>query len=409
MTGPELATLSSAKLEIQLTETRRPVPAQNSLEQWSQSYGTDHMLVVPWDAKQGWGTPKIGPYTNISLPPTASVFHYATSCFEGMKVYRGYDGKARLFRPHLNAARMLRSAQRLCLPSFDPKELENLIVRFAELEARRWAPESRPGTFFYVRPVLMATESTIGLRPPKQAILYIISVSYPSIDDAPDINGATNGSGTSDQAPDLLKGPPKPKGLKLLASAGPHIRAWPGGSGDSKVGANYAPTLVAQAGAQKEGFDQVLWLYGGSGFESNPLVTEAGGANFFVIWKTPGSKLQLITSSLDHGTILPGITRQSILDFAPALFGSELEVAEADYGMEDVLLASREGRLLEAFAAGTAYFVTPVKQIRYQDADIQLPLSEGTAGKYTTAIREHLSGIQNGTVQSEWGVVLDED
>ncbi|KAF7558269.1 hypothetical protein G7Z17_g48 [Cylindrodendrum hubeiense] len=407
------APLDSSKLETQFTQTERPLPDHNSPEQWSQSYQTDHMLTVSWDVTNGWETPKIGPYSNLSLPPTASIFHYATTCFEGMKVYRGYDGKARLFRPHLNAARMLRSAQRVCLPSFDPAELEVLLIKFAEVEAKKWVPESRPGTFFYLRPMMLGTQSTIGLQPAKEALLCIISVVFPNIDDTPVTKGPIDGSGETSKAFSPLKATTGTKeenspGLKLFASASSHVRAWPGGSGAAKIGANYGPTLVPQQEARNAGFDQVLWLYGGSGFENNPLVTEAGGSNFFMVWKTPEGKTQLITATLELGIILPGITRQSILELSKDEFKDELEVVESDFGIEDIVLAHKENRLVEAFVAGTAYFVTPVKQITYQGNDLRVPLSEGTSGKYTKAIREYLMAVQYGQRESKWGVVLNE-
>ncbi|KAK2741270.1 hypothetical protein FQN55_008367 [Onygenales sp. PD_40] len=411
------APLDAGKLELDFKATDRPVPEHNSPEQWSQSYATDHILTATWDVSRGWAAPKIGPYSNISLPPTASVFHYATACFEGLKVYRGYDGRARLFRPNLNAARLLRSATRLCLPSFDPAELEKLLVRFAAVEAPKWAPESRPGTFFYLRPVMIATQPTIGLQPPGEALLYIVAVSYPNIGENPRVERPLSGGDMSSdgkfmsfKATETSNTP----GLKLWASSGKHTRAWPGGAGDAKVGSNYGPTLLIQDQAGKQGFDQVLWLYGGlpgSETNNNPLVTEAGGSNFFLVWKTPCGKTQLVTAPLDQGIILPGVTRQSIIELARSKFpgDQELDVVEEDYGIEDVIAAYEEGRLLEAFAAGTAYFVTPVKQITYKDKEVHLPLSAGAVvGKYTAALREHLAGIKYGVIESEWATVLEE-
>ncbi|KAH8660062.1 aminotransferase [Xylariales sp. PMI_506] len=319
------APLDSSKLTIQLPHTPRAVPGTNAPARLSSSYQSDHMLTI-------------GPYTNISLPPTASIFHYATTCFEGLKVYRGDYGRARLFRPDLNAA------------------------------------QSQPGSFLYVRPVIMATESTIGFRPSQEALLYIIAVTFPQIEEP------------SYETKKLT-------GFKLLASSTTHSPAWPGSSGDAKVGLNYASTLPLQKEAQNNDLDQVLWLYGGAGFEKNPLVTEAGGGNFFVVWRTTGGKLQLITATLGRGLILPGITRQSVLKFSPDLFRDELDVVEKDFGIEDIMTASKEGRLMEVFAVGTSYFVTPVTQIVYQGVEVQFPTSQGAAGKYTFAIREYLRAL----------------
>ena len=404
------APLDASKLQTELVGTDKPVPEPNSPEQWSQSYATDHMLTVPWDSINGWGTPKIGPYSNLSLSPVASALNYATSCFEGMKLYRGHDGKARLFRPNLNAARMLRSAQRVCLPAFDPAELEKLMIKFAEVEARKWAPASRPGTSIYLRPVLIATQPTIALQIPNQALLYIAALAFPNIDDRHLAKQGMSGIGAGDDVPKTADSEPlssSAPGLKLWASSAPHVRTWPGGAGAAKVGVNYGPTLPAQQQAAKKEFDQVLWLYPGSQPE-NPLVTEAGGSNFFVLWKTPEGNMQLITAPLSHGLILPGVTRQSILELAKAELGSEMEVVEKDYGIEDLVQAFKDGRLLEAFAAGTAYFVTPVEKISYKDVDVNIPLNGAVAGKYTKTIRDRLMEIQYGKTSHEWGVVLNE-
>ena len=149
-------------------------------------------------------------------------------------------------------------------------------------------------------------------------------------------------------------------GLKLLASKDDTVRAWPGGFGYAKVGANYGPSLIAQGEAKAKGFDQVLWLLG-----KDCNVTEAGASNFFVIWRTAGEgKLQLVTAPLDDKIILDGVTRRSVLELARERLGGKLEVVERNYTMSEVENAAEEGRLLEAFAAGTAVYSPsfPLKQ-----------------------------------------------
>ena len=300
--------------------------------------------------------------------PTASVLHYATECFEGMKLYRGHDLKLRLFRPDLNARRMLGSATRIALPAFDPAQLQQLVVRLASVEAEKWLPKSRPGSFLYLRPTMIGTAAALGVQKPKEAMLYIIACCFPSWDEQPEsslghlalpplpLNGAVGAAGAGAGEGTAPK-KPKP-GLKLLASADDIVRAWPGGFGSAKVGANYGPSLLAQAEARDRGYNQILWLFG-----PQCDVTEAGASNFFVVWRTrgPQGRLQLVTAPLGDKIILDGVTRRSVLALAGERLSETreggveaLEVVERKYTMREVQEAVEEGRLVEAFAAGTA-------------------------------------------------------
>jgi branched-chain amino acid aminotransferase len=213
----KLAELNASLCEFTPTTSPRSVPLPGSDEQLAQKTCTDHMLTVSWTAATGWQTPQIKPYGPLSLMPTASCLHYATECFEGMKLYRGYDGKLRLFRPNLNAARMVNSATRIALPAFDPEELLKLIVKLCAKDGGKWLPKSHPGSFLYIRPTMIANDPALGVQKPKEALLYIILACFPHMD--------TN-----------------PAGMKLLASKDDMVRAWPGGFGFAKVGANYGPT-----------------------------------------------------------------------------------------------------------------------------------------------------------------------
>ena len=276
--------------------------------------------------------------------PTASVLHYATECFEGLKLYRGYDGRLRLFRPDCNARRMLNSATRIALPAFDPAELQKLIETLCAVDGEKWLPASRPGTFLYLRPTMIATADNLGVQKPQEALLYVIACCFPSFDSP--------------------TGKVKP-GIKLLASREDTVRAWPGGFGFAKVGANYGPSLIAQAEARERGFDQVLWLLG-----QESHVTEAGASNFFVVWRTREGVLQLVTAPLGSKIILDGVTRRSVLRMARDRLALQsgsgrhaddelegLEVLERTYTMAEIEEAAEEGRLVEAFACGTAVSV----------------------------------------------------
>jgi branched-chain amino acid aminotransferase len=192
--------------------------------------------------------------------------------------------------------------------------------------------------------------------------------------------------------------------MRLLASKDDMVRAWPGGFGWAKVGANYGPSLLAQAEARERGYDQILWLYGKEG-----SVTEAGASNFFVVWRTRGGKTQLVTAPLDDKIILDGVTRRSVLELARERLTGDLEVVERKYTMNEVAAAAKEGRLVEAFAAGTAFFISAVSEIGFRDMDLHIPLAEGSTGKYARLLKNWLKDIMYGRrSQHPWGVIIEE-
>lgn len=179
--------------------------------------------------------------------------------------------------------------------------------------------------------------------------------------------------------------------------------------------ANYGPSFLAHQEGKKRGYDQILWLLG-----EDSKVTEAGASNFFIIWRTNSGSLELVTAPLDSKIILAGITRQSVLDLARERFTSgsthldsnieELNVVERNFTMDEVAQASKEGRIVEAFVSGTAFFITPVSVISFRDEDVVIPMeSEGKTGFYAKKVREWLTDIKYGNVQHEWGVVIEED
>lgn len=312
---------------------------------------TDHMITCSWNSKTGWQSPHLVPYGPLSLMPTASVLHYATECFEGLKFYRGHDSRLRLFRPDRNCSRMLASATRIALPAFDPRELQKLIETLVRVDGPKWLPRSRPGSFLYLRPTMIANSAALGVQKPKEALLFIIACCFPPLDEPASI--AQNQNQLS-ACHGTFSGIRKP-GMKLLASEDTMVRAWPGGFGYAKVGANYGPSLIAQAEAQDLGFDQILWLFG-----EHCEVTEAGASNFFVVWRTRGGDLQLVTAPLYDKIILDGVTRRSVLDLTKDRLSATreglqgLSVVERKYTMREVEEAIEESRLVEAFAAGTA-------------------------------------------------------
>lgn len=379
------------------------------------------MITVSWTSTTGWQTPRLKPYGPLSLDPTASCLHYATECFEGMKLYRGFDGRLRLFRPDCNARRMLVSSTRIALPAFDPIELEKLIMKLCSVDGDKWLPKFRPGTFLYLRPTMIANGAGLGVQKPREALLYIILCCFPSFDDPQGtvVGNPLNGNG-------VMAEPTKPDrrpGLHLLASQDDMVRAWPGGFGYAKVGANYGPSLLAQAEARSRGYDQILWLFG-----KDCEVTEAGASNFFVVWRTKEGSLQLVTAPLAGKIILDGVTRRSVLGLVNERLGSELECVERKFTMAEVVEALEEGRLVEAFAAGTAvssfklscmldwpkfadksqFFISPVSVIHFWGTDLDVPLDDGVSGKYAALIKTWLKNIMYGREDHPWGVVVEE-
>ncbi|KAI1078882.1 branched-chain amino acid aminotransferase [Whalleya microplaca] len=336
---------------------------------------TDHMLTIEWTATDGWLAPSITPYQNLSLDPATCVFHYAFECFEGMKAYKDKHGQIRLFRPDKNMERFNKSAARIALPTFTPTALIELIARLAKLE-QRFIPDER-GYSLYLRPTLIGTQRTLGVGAPGSALLYVIASPV---------------------------GPYYPTGFKAvsLEATDYAVRAWPGGVGDKKLGANYAPCIVPQLEAASRGFQQNLWLFG-----PEEYVTEVGTMNLFVALKdrATGQK-ELVTAPLD-GTILEGVTRDSILALAREKLAPEgWKISERKITMRELRDASLDGRLMEVFGAGTAAIVSPVRKISWKGTMVDCGLSEHEeSGEIALRMKEWMEARQYGDEEHEWSYV----
>lgn len=158
-----LAPLDTSRMTYTLNTSPKTVPEPDSAETRAQKTCTDHMVTARWTVENGWDAPELKPYGPLSIMPSASVLHYATECFEGMKLYRGLDGRLRLFRSSRNAERMRKSAARIALPDFDPKELERMIIALCAQDGTKWLPKERAGSFLYIRPTMIATDSACKL------------------------------------------------------------------------------------------------------------------------------------------------------------------------------------------------------------------------------------------------------
>ncbi|EEU44980.1 uncharacterized protein NECHADRAFT_48908 [Fusarium vanettenii 77-13-4] len=369
--------LRAADLSYSRSSTPQPVPSETSVLASEQSICTDHMITATWKYGAGWSSPELKPYGPLSLQPTASCLHYATECFEGLKAYRGYDGKLRVFRIDRNVARLRTSASRISLPVFEPEEVKKLIIRLLSVDAARWLPEGQAGSFLYVRPTIIGTSAQLGVQAPKEAMLFIVLAFMPRLD-------------------------LPPEGLRLYSSPEDTVRAWVGGFGYAKIGANYGPSVMALNEAAARGYHQVLWLYGKDG-----ECTEAGGCNFFVVWVRKDGVKELITAPLDDKTILDGVTRRSCLELVKERLGQKIQVTERKFTITEVMDAAAGGRLLESFAAGTAYFISAVSRIHHRGKDIDVSMGQsGKGGEITTAIKTWLSEIMYGETEHEWATVM---
>ena len=329
---------------------------------------SDHMVTIDYDeAKGGWYSAKIGPREPLMLDPAASVLHYAQEIFEGLKAYKQVDGSIAFFRPEANARRLNASADRLAMPHL-PEELFIQSVKELVRTDKDWFPTVEGGAL-YLRPFMIATEPFLGVRPAKQYKFLVIA--------SPAGNYFKSGA----------------KAVSIWISD--YTRAAPGGTGESKCGGNYAASLVPTGQAFTMGHDQVLFLDAAE----HKWVEELGGMNLFFVFDDG----RVITPPLG-GTILPGITRNSLITL---LREQGLEVSEEKYSIDQWREDARSGRLIETMACGTAAVVTPVGKVSGPDGEFEI--GSGGPGQLTMKIREKLVGIQKGAVEDTHGWVMKLD
>ena len=368
-----LPNIRSSSLTIQRTTTPKPKLPREQLK-FGQLM-SDHMLVIDWSHDGGWAAPRVLPYQPLQLDPASSSLHYALQCFEGMKAYIDDSNNVRLFRPDMNMKRMNNSAHRLLLPTFDGDELIQCLQAFVRVE-RDWIPKGF-GYSLYLRPTLISTHPYLGVSPSTACKLYVIASPV---------------------------GPYYPTGfapIKLLADPH-HARAWPGGTGAAKVGGNYAMGIRPAYEASQQGYSQILWLFG-----ADHQVTEVGTMNIFFFWTNERGQRELVTAPLD-GTILPGVTRDSILSLTREW--KEFQVSERRFTLADVIRAVDEGRIIEAFGAGTAVIVSPISGFAFEGKEYNIPLEgkDGKVGKLTERLSDTLMGIQYGRIPHVWSVIVPE-
>lgn len=337
-------------ISVTRAAARKPKPLDHDLR--FGTVFTDHMATMRYEEGSGWGEAEIVPYGPLSLDPAAAVLHYAQAIFDGGKAFRGQDGVIRAFRPRRHVQRMLDSAARLCMPAFDPDRVYEALMTLVDLE-REWVPQS-PGTALYIRPVIIATEPFLGVRPAHQYLLYVILSPV----------GSYYAEGMNP--------------LRILVSDR-YVRAVDGGVGAAKTAGNYAASLLAAEEAHRAGYAQVLWLDG----VHRRYIDEVGTMNFMV---RIGD--QVITPPLG-GTILAGVTRDSVLTL---LREWGVPVAERQISIEEVIDAARDGSLREAWGTGTAAVISPVGELGYRGESIVV--NEGRTGNLTQRLYEAITAIQ---------------
>lgn len=347
-------------IKIQKTAEPKKIPERGEKLGFGHIF-TDHMFVMNYTEGKGWHDPRVVPFGDISLSPAAMVLHYGQEMFEGLKAYRGDNGDVYLFRPDMNAKRANNSNERLCIPKIPEEDFVQAVKAVVDVD-RAWVPYDE-GTSLYIRPFVISTDPHLGVAPSK-TYLFIIILS-PS--------GAYYESGL------------EPVGIWIEDE---YVRAVRGGMGYAKTGGNYAASLAAQVKAHDSGYSQALWLDG----VERKYIEEVGSMN--IMFKING---KVVTPML-NGSILPGITRDSILHVCRD-WGYDVE--ERRISVDELIEAAHSGALEEVFGTGTAAVVSPVGKLRYKDDVIEI--GGGKIGDLTQRLYDELTGIQWGRKPDPYG------
>ena len=352
-------------LDIKITKaaTLKAKPADETKLGFGKIF-TDHMFLMNYEKGRGWYNPRIVPYGDFSMDPAAMVFHYGQAIFEGTKCYRRKDGGLQLFRPEENLARMSRSAERMAMPHLDEETALLGLKKLVEVD-QDWVPH-QDGTSLYIRPTMIALDAQLGVHASHKYLFYIILSPV----------GAYYKEGL------------KPVGIYVEDS---YVRAVRGGVGFTKCAGNYAASILAGDIAEKKGYAQVLWLDG----VEQKYVEEVGSMNMMFAY---GKK---IVTPMLNGSILPGITRKSVLQLAAQL---GYEVEEKRIAIEDVFEDIKAGRCTEAFGTGTAAVISPVGELCWKDEKVTL--GDGSIGPVAQKLYDTLTGIQYGRLPDENGWIV---
>jgi len=346
--------------ELLAPENLKPLFKDATQLEFGKIY-TDHMFTMEYCPDQGWTQAEIKPYQPLTLEPATMMFHYSQSVFEGQKAYRSPEDDILLFRPYENAKRLNRSLSRMGMPTMDEDLFVSAESELLKIE-KRWIPLQK-GASLYIRPVVFATEPLLGAVRPSKSYLFFIMLSPVGFFYKEGFNP-----------------------VRLMVEKN-YSRAAAGGTGEAKTGGNYAGTIIATQRANAKGYSQVLWLDA----KEHRYVEEVGTNNIFFVIDG-----KLVTPPLT-GTILPGITRKSVLEMAGDL---GLTTEERLLTIEELVEGIDSGKITEAFGSGTAAVISPVGAISYDDKEHTINQNE--TGKWTQKVFDTLTGMQYGTMEDKY-------
>ncbi len=353
-------------IRIEKTTAPKAKPVDESKLGFGQIF-TDHMALIDYTYGEGWHDARIVPFANFSMHPAATCLHYGAEIFEGLKAYRRADGGIQLFRPDMNAKRMMDSSDRLCLPVLPVEDFVQLLTEFVKIE-KDWTPHNE-GTSLYLRPFLLGNDETLGVHTVHHATFCIIASPVGS----------------------YYKEGLNPVGIMIEDA---DVRAVRGGTGYAKCGGNYAASTRAGQKAEEKGYSQVLWLDG----VERKYIEEVGAMN--VMFKING---EIVTPALT-GSILPGVTRNSCIQ---VLKSKGYQVSERLLSIDELEAALENGTLEEAWGCGTAAVVSPIGKLAYKDKEFIV--SGGKIGEVTQMLYDTLTGIQWSKIPDPFGWVVKID
>ncbi|WP_455474925.1 branched-chain amino acid aminotransferase [Bartonella sp. B30(2025)] len=353
--------MKSSTLSLPFKIENHPSPlSDEKREQILQNPGfgqffTDHMVIIQWTEEKGWHNAVISQYKSLEISPASTVLHYGQEIFEGLKAYRAKDGRILLFRPNANAQRFMESARRLAMPELPESIFLDAVNQLVKID-QKWV-SNHPSMSLYIRPFMFGNEKVLKVHPSREYIFCIIASPVES----------------------YFSG--KEKSVSVWVETD-YSRAGPGGTGAAKCGGNYAAGLLAQNIATQNNCSQVLFL----DMVEHKWIEELGGMNVCFIMENN----TLVTPPL-NGTILPGITRSSILKLAQQM---DLTIEERPYSFESLKKDAQNGYLKEAFACGTAAVITPIGRFKYKDGEFVV--GNEMIGTVTEQLRTQLVDLQRG-------------
>ncbi|MGN0588183.1 MAG: branched-chain amino acid aminotransferase [Ruminiclostridium sp.] len=352
-------------MEIKIIKTTAPKakPADETKLGFGKVF-SDHMFIMEYDTGMGWHDARVVPYGDITLSPAAMVLHYGQEIFEGLKAYRTPNGDIQFFRPEENFKRLNSSAERLVIPQIPVEDALQALHTLVEVD-KDWVPHT-DGASLYIRPFIFAADPFLGVRPGDK--YYFIIICSPS--------GAYYASGLN------------PVDIYVETK---YVRAVKGGMGYTKTGGNYAASLAGQDEAHKQNYSQVLWL---DGIERK-YIEEVGAMNIFFIIDG-----EVVTPEL-QGSILPGITRKSVLELCRK-WG--MKVSERRISADEVAEAYKAGKLQEVFGSGTAAVISPVGHLKY--GDLVMEINGNKIGEISQKLYDTMTGMQYGKLPDEMGWIV---